>query len=127
MRKWVIIAVLGVLAVTAGGLVWHSGTLPLRPRLVKLVVTGPEGQPFSGSYVADGITNSLQGIAPTTITFQARDVAYDFKRLGGQGEFRVALFIGELCRLSATSDKRQGVRGELHYSAARENCWAAGY
>jgi hypothetical protein len=100
---------------------------PLNPRPVKLVVTGPEGQRFSGSYVADGITSSTQGIAPATFSFQARNVAYDFKRDRGDGEFRVALFIGELCRLSTTSDKRQGVRGELHHSGARENYWAAGY
>src|SRR5215468_7173804 len=84
-----------------------SSTVTARP--VRLVITGPEGQRFSGRYVADGTTNSVEGIAPTTINFPARNVAYDFKRLGGDGEFRVALFIGELCRLSTTSDKRQGV------------------
>ena len=127
MNKWLIITVLGLLAVAASVLVLRYAAPPLSPRPVKLVVTGPEGQRFTGSYVADGITNSVQSIAPATISFQARNVAYDFKRLGGDGEFRVALFIGPLCRLSTTSDQRQGVRGELHFSAAREHYWAAGY
>ena len=102
-----------------------SSTVTARP--VRLVITGPDGQRFSGSYVADGITNSLQGIAPSTVSFQAKNVTYQFKREGGDAEFRVALFIGGLCRLSTSSDKRQGVRGALHYSAVRENYWAEGY
>jgi hypothetical protein len=69
----------------------------------------------------------MRGIAPATISFQARNISYEFKREGGQAEFRVALFIGQLCRTSATSDKRQGVRGKLTYSAARESCWAESY
>src|SRR5262245_66240876 len=102
-----------------------SSTVVARP--VQLVITGPEGQRFSGSYVADGTTNSVHGIAPTTLSFQARNVGYEFKREGGGGEFRVALFIGQLCRTSTTSDNRQGVRGKLSYSAHRESYWAEGY
>ncbi len=96
-------------------------------RPVRLVVSGPDGQRFSGSYVADGVTNSISAIVPAAINLQARDVAYEFKREGGKGEFRVALYVGDLCRTSATSDRRQGVRGELRYATARESYWAGGF
>ena len=96
-------------------------------RPVRLVITGPEGQRFSGSYVADGVTNALSAIAPATISLQARNVAYEFRREGGDAEFRVALLVGNLCRTSTTSDKRQGVHGELRSAAARESYWAASY
>jgi hypothetical protein len=78
-------------------------------------------------YIADSVTNSVSAVAPATIVFQARDVAYEFKREGGGGEFRVALFVGDLCRTSTTSDSRQGVRGELRYAPALEKYWAAGF
>jgi hypothetical protein len=100
---------------------------PVATRPVSVVITGPAGQRFTGRYVADGITNSVSAIAPATISLQARDVAYKFQRSGGEGEFRVALFVGDLCRTSATSDQRQGVRGELRSSADRESYWAGGY
>ena len=100
-------------------------TVAARP--MRLVVTGPDGQRFSGGYVADGVTNSVSAIAPATISIQAREVAYEFERKGGEGEFRVALYVGDLCRTSATSDKRQGVRGALQYDSAHESYWAAGF
>ncbi len=53
--------------------------------------------------MADGVTNSLSALAPATISIQAREVTYEFKSEGGQGEFRVALFVGELCRTTAIS------------------------
>lgn len=97
------------------------------PRPVRLVITGPDGQRFSGSYIADGVTNSVSAVAPATIGVQARNVTYEFKREGGNGEFRVALYMGDLCRTSTTSDKRQGVRGQLQYTSTRESYWGAGF
>ncbi|MCL4178909.1 MAG: hypothetical protein KJ072_14355 [Verrucomicrobia bacterium] len=94
---------------------------------MRLVITGPDGQRFTGNYVADGVTNAVSAIAPTAISLHARDVTYGFKREGGQREFRVALFVGDLCRTSTTSDQRQGVRGWLHYSANRENYGAEAF
>jgi hypothetical protein len=96
-------------------------------RPVRLVITGPAGQGFSGSYVADGVTNSISAIAPAIVNLQARDVSYEFTRNGGGGEFRVAAYVGPLCRTSATSDKRQGVRGQLRYTSTSESYWAAGF
>src|SRR5688572_23017227 len=122
-----------LIGLTAAGLVAVVGVLyaftgsPAAARPVRLVVTGPEGQRFSGSYVADGVTNSVSGVASATISLQARDVTYAFKREGGDGEFRVDLYVGELCRTSTTSDARQGVRGELRYTANSESYWGAGF
>jgi hypothetical protein len=123
---------IGIIGITLLGLIsifvtvhifTTSSTVAVRP--VRLVVTGPEGQHFSGSYIADGITNAVSAIAPATITTQARDVIFEFKREGGDGEFRVALYVGELCRISTTSYKGQGVRGVLRYASNRESYWAA--
>jgi hypothetical protein len=103
----------------------NAPTIEARP--VRLVISGPDGQRFAGSYIADGITHSLAAVAPATISLQARDVAFEFKREGGDEEFRVELFVGGLRRTSTTSDKRQGVRGELRYSARTESYWATAY
>jgi hypothetical protein len=121
------------IGLAATGLVAGVGVLytftspPVAARPVRLVVTGPEGQRFSGSYVADGVTNSGSAVAPATISLQARDVSYAFKREGGGGEFRVAVYVGDLCRTSTTSDARQGVRGELRYTSDSESYWGAGF
>lgn len=102
-------------------------TASAQARPVSLVITGPDGQRFTGSYVADGITNSLSAVAPAAISFQAREVRFEFKREHGDGEFRVALFVGDLCRTSTTSHEQPGVRGELRYAAGRESYWSAGF
>jgi hypothetical protein len=128
MNKRITIIALTFLALVVVFLVLHTfGNSSVAARPVRLVVTGPSGQHFSGSYVADGVTNSLDAIAPATITLQAVDVNYEFKREGGNGEFRVALYIGDLCRTTATSDKKTGVRGQLRYAATHESYWAAGF
>jgi hypothetical protein len=67
-------------------------------------------------------------MAPATFLVQASDVNYPFKREGAvSGEFRVALYVGDLCRTSATSDRRQGVRGEFRHAPTSESYWAAGF
>lgn len=117
-----------LLALVAMVVVLHTfapSSVAARP--VRLVITGPDGQPFSGSYAADGVTNSVSAIAPATISLQARDVVYEFKRQGGDGELRVALYVGDLPRLSTTSGKRQGVRSQLRYSSDSESYWAADF
>lgn len=97
------------------------------PQPVRLVITGPDGQIFSGNYVADGVTNSIKAITPATISFPAGNVSYEFKRDGGTGEFRVALYVGNRCRTSTTSASSQGIRGGLHYRRGKESCWASPY
>jgi hypothetical protein len=95
---------------------------------VRMVVTGPEGQRFSGNFVANGVTHAVNGIAPATFGVQASDVTWQFKREGdAAGEFRVALYVGDLCRTSTTSDRQPGVRGEFRHTPSRESYWAAGF
>src|SRR5688572_28534380 len=106
--------------------VTHPPT-PVAARPVRLVITGPEGQRFSGSYAADGVTNSVTAVAPAVINVLAKDVGFEFKRQGGNGEFRVAMFVGEQCRTSTTSDQRDGVRGQLRYGPESESYWSAGF
>jgi hypothetical protein len=95
---------------------------------LRLKIIGPEGQRFSGSYTADGVTTAVSAVAPATVSVDARELAFQFNREGGTaGEFRVAVFVGDLCRTSTTSDTRQGVRGEFHHTATSESYWAAGF
>jgi len=127
MKKRIIITGLALLALTAIFVTVHTSTPSALTRPLKLVITGSEGQRFTGSYVVDGITNSLSAAAPATVSLQARDVTYEFHREGGNAEFRVALYVEGLCRTSTTSDKRQGVHGELRYAAKGESYWATGF
>lgn len=106
-----------LILVGCAGPAQHKRTsVPVQP--VRLVITGPEGQRFTGNYVADGITNTVTGTVPMTLTLQARDVAYEFKHEGGDGEFRVTSFVGDLPRTSLTSGTGESVRGWV-----RESSW----
>jgi hypothetical protein len=128
MKKKIIIAVAAIALLTTSVTIHrhnHPTTTPVATRPMRLVIIGPEGQPFTGSYVADGVTNTVSALAPAAITLQARNVDFEFKREGGTAEFRVALYVGDLCRTSTTSDKKPGVRGALHYSAEKESYWAS--
>lgn len=119
--------IIGLTLVALVAIILMLGSFPapsVSARPVRLVITGPDGQHFTGSYAADGVTNYLSAVAPVTIDFRARNVTYEFRREGGNGEFRVALFVEDLCRSSATSDRRQGVQGALHYDDAGEKYWA---
>lgn len=128
MKKRIMIVGFTLIGLVAILVIMHRFTpSSVAARPVRLVVSGPDGQRFSGSYIADGVSNSVSAIVPAAIRLQARDVTYEFKREGGNGEFRVALYVGDLCRTSTTSDKRQGVRGVLRYSSAGERYWAAGF
>jgi hypothetical protein len=126
MRKRPIIIGLTLLWLTATGVTLYIfATFRVKPRPVRLVITAPEGQRFSGSYVADGVTNAVSALAPATISLRAKDVDFEFKREGGAAEFRVALFVDDSCRTSTASDKKNGVRGAVHYAAHEESYWAA--
>ena len=127
MRKRGVVIGLTLLGLLAASLIFMFTTSRVEARPMRLVIIGPEGQRFSGSYVADGVTNSVSALAPATISLRARDVAFEFEREGGDAEFRVAMFVGDKCRTSTTSDKRKGVRGVLRYSSDRETYWAAGF
>lgn len=128
MKKRNIIIVLTLLGLIAILMTFHPLTSPpVAARPVKVVITGPDGQRFTGRYVADGVTNVVSAVAPATIKLHARNFTYEFQRNGGDGEFRVALFVEDLCRTSTTSDRRHGVRGEVRYAADHENYWAAGF
>jgi hypothetical protein len=95
---------------------------------VRMVVTGPDGQRFSGSYVANGVAHAVSGMAPATFGVQANDVTWQFIREGdAAGEFRVALYVGDLCRTSATSGRRPGVQGAFKHTATSESYWGAGF
>src|SRR3569832_2395841 len=126
MRKGPIITGLALVwLITTKVTVYMFATVRIKPRPVRLVITAPEGLRFSGSYVADGVTNSVSALAPATISLRDRDVTFECKRDGGDAEFRVAMYVDDSCRTSTVSDKKNGVRGAVRYAANTETCWAA--
>lgn len=119
------LTLVGLVAIAVALYARTASTVAARP--VRLVISGAEGRHFSGSYVADGVTNSLIALAPATIGVQAREVAFEFKFEGGDANFGVAVFVDGICRTSTSSDKRSGMRGEVRYSAEGESCWTAAF
>jgi hypothetical protein len=109
----------------ATALVFTKARVAARP--VRLVIIAPEGQRFSGTYVADGVTNSVNALAPATISMSAKDVAFEFTHERTNAQFRVELFVGQLCRTSTTGEKNRGVRGALRYAADKESYWASAF
>lgn len=104
-------------------LLLNKGPATLAARPVKLVITGPEGQHFTGTYVSDGVTNSLSAVVPATFRLWARQVAYEFQPGDGRDEFRVALDVEELHRTSFVSYKGESVRGGWRYWGTGESAW----
>ncbi len=78
---------------------------------MRLEITGPNGQRFAGSYTADGRTNALSGVVPTTISIRAKAVTYSFQAGDPREGFRVALDVENLHRTSFTSYHGAHVNG----------------
>ena len=92
-------------------------------RTVQLSITGPEGQQFAGSYVVDGVTNSLMGKVPATLDLQARHISYTFTPADDRGEFRVALDVNGTHRSSFCSYRGREVKGGWKNWATGESVW----
>lgn len=120
-------AATGIVALVLVGYLLSRSSASNTHRPLRLVITGAAGERFSGKYVADGKTNLISAIAPASISLQAGELAYEFERAGKDGEFRVAAYVGDLCRTSATSDARKGVRGGWRSAADSESYWAGSY
>jgi hypothetical protein len=125
MKKFLIIIGLALVTIVTSFLALGTTTPAARP--LKLVIKGSDGQKFMGFYVADGITNSVSAVAPTTLKFEARNVNFEFRREGGIGEFRVELYVNDQCRTSTISDKQKCVRGVLKYTKYSESYSAEGF
>ncbi len=111
MKKWPIVAGVALLVLTA----FLGIQLLSRPggstRAVQLMITGPDGQRFNGNYTADGRTNILSGVVPTTISVRAKNVTYSFRAEDEREGFRVALDVENVHRTSFTSYRGGAVKG----------------
>jgi hypothetical protein len=119
MTKWLVITAIVLLAVTAGLLVWRNSRPDAAARSVILVITGPEGQKFTGSYSADGKTNLLNGVVPMTIAVRATELTYGFQPEDRRDEFQVALEVENLNRTSVATYKGGTAKGGWR-------CWNGG-
>jgi len=111
MRKWLVIAGLALVVVTALLSIQLHSPPGGSTRAVQLVITGPDGQRFTGNYTADGRTNILSGVVPTTISVRVKDLTYSFQAEDRREGFRVALDVENLHRTSFTSYQGAPVKG----------------
>ena len=93
-------------------LTYRSITTSPRARSIALFVTGPEGQQFTGSYIADGVQHTVSAIAPTKIYLRARTISYLFGREDRTGEFCVSLYADSACKTSVTNSTGMGIAGQ---------------
>jgi hypothetical protein len=121
MKKRFRILSIVLVALLATAIILVTQTRAVPCRTVKLVISGSEGQRFTGSYTTEGMTNNVKAVVPATLSFQARNVDFEFQREAGEGEFRVALQVDGMERTSTTSGKFPGVRGRLRYAADHES------
>jgi hypothetical protein len=123
MKKSHKATILALLAVVAGVLLMQSRATPVPTRPVHLIVTGPSGERFTGSYIADGITNTFSAAVPATITCWARTLTYEIQPADNRQEFRVALDVEQTHRTSFISYKGKPVKGGWRYTATEESAW----
>ena len=123
MKRRLILIGVTLLAIVGIYLALHTSAPTVNPRQVKLVITGPDGQRFTGSYTADGITNALSAAAPATISLQAKEVTYEFQPGDNREEFRVVIDVDDLHRTSFCSYKGGSVKGGWRYSGRGESSW----
>src|SRR5579863_565559 len=123
MTKWIYLIALVLVAVSAVFLVWHTSGPGIAARPVKLTITGSGSQRFTGSYTADGKTNVLSGVVPTTVDVRAKELTYDFKPADAGEEFRVALDVENLHRASFIRYKGGLVKGGWRCWNGGESAW----
>src|SRR5689334_10734056 len=111
MKKWLVIPALALVAVLVALLSLPGSTSGGSARHVQLLVTGSDGQRFSGSYVADGRSNSVSGVVPTTIGVRVTQLSYTFQPEDRREEFRVTLDVENLHRTSFVSYQGASVKG----------------
>ena len=80
---------------------------------VQLAISGPEGLKFAGSYVADGKTNLLSAVVPSTISVRARQLTYSFKADDSR-ELHVVLSVDDHPRTSGGNSRGSPVTGGWH-------------
>lgn len=78
---------------------------------IRFVITGPEGQRFSGGYIADGLWHVVSAVVPADIRQNAKRVNYAFGPENKKGEVCVALYVNGICKTSVTNSTGTGVVG----------------
>jgi hypothetical protein len=100
--------------------------LPARPstdRPVRLVITCPTGEHFTGSYVANGVTNTISAVTPAEIGASASDFRYELKPDHNREEFRVNFAVANVVRTSVLSFQGNAVRGGCRRTSDSESVW----
>jgi hypothetical protein len=96
-----------------------------KPRLITVLVTGPEGQHFTGSYLADGKWHIVSAVVPADIRVQTGAIFYGFSRDDDRkGDFCVSLYAEGLRKTSVTNSTGLGVIGHWVGAIPLDNCSA---
>ena len=111
MKKWLVIAGIVFVALMAALAIRTHSPPGGTTHAVQLLLTGPDGQKFTGSYTADGKTNLISGVVPTTLTVRAKQLSYTFQPEDSRQEFRVVLAVENSNRTSRISYKGGPVEG----------------
>ena len=105
---------------------------PAALRHVTMVVRGPAGQTFHGSYTADRSVTDFTAATPFRVEVTAREFTYSLtpdaraeaaSPAGGGEEFRVEVLVDETMRTSRVSFQGQPVEGGYRLTADRETVW----
>jgi hypothetical protein len=111
-KKKVILAVLVILLLVAGFVLWQNRPVPTT---VRLNLTGTAGLKVAGTVVVDGVSRDFNGVLPTNITVEARTFEYTILMKEPRGELSAELTTGVGVYSSAgAANDFAGVRG--HYS-----------
>jgi hypothetical protein len=101
-------------------------TLPKRPSLdrpVRLIINCPTAEHFTGSYVANGVTNTFSAVTPAEIGASASDFRYELKPDHSREEFRVNFEVAHVVRTSVLSYKGNPIRGGCRHTPDSESVW----
>jgi hypothetical protein len=127
-RRYLLIAVLGVLLVAAAVFVWLA-----RPgkALVIIEVTGTQGLAVQGTSEVDGSSEDLEGAVPARFVLEGSRVTFSLSSTEDSGEFRVRAAIGDRAfgSLSSGRPPRRGIRGwvKTGWCWSLPDYWLEGY
>jgi hypothetical protein len=81
---------------------------PGAPQRATLNLTGPDGLPFTGSIISDGVEVQITGKLPTDFAVSGRNVECRFRKTQVEGELTIKILMPNSSSGSATTAKPQG-------------------
>ena len=113
-KKRIILAVLLILLLVAGFIVWQHRPVSASMRLD---LTGTVGLKVAGTVIVDGVPQEFSGVLPTNITVEARTFDYTILMQEPRGELHGKLTVANgVYGSSSTANDFTGVRGSYTHT-----------